>query len=295
MAENLVIKQNQEKQNLIRAAFKSACIAEIKALKPGNVHIFSNGHGMTVEDFMVSAKISAEEISAIGISLGERIFNSVSKTVEQVGCNTNLGIILLCAPISQALFSKQGVINIKNIQNSLNGLLADLSVEDTKLTYKAIRLASPGGLGKKDKYDIQQDPNTSLLKIMQHAEKYDRIAYQYTHKFKDIFNFGVPIIKKKLGEKLGLRWSATVVYIAFLAHLIDTHIVRKFSEKTAINVSKEAKILEKLVRKTKKPEEIIPKLIKFDKKLKKNGINPGTSADLTVASLFVTLLQEFKE
>ncbi|MEE3206376.1 MAG: triphosphoribosyl-dephospho-CoA synthase, partial [Pseudomonadota bacterium] len=65
--------------------------------------------------------------------------------------------------------------------------------------------------------------------------------------------------------------------------------------KTAINVSKEAKILEKLVRKTKKPEEIIPKLIKFDKKLKKNGINPGTSADLTVASLFVTLLQEFKE
>ena len=116
MAENLVIKQNQEKQNLIRAAFKSACIAEIKALKPGNVHIFSNGHGMTVEDFMVSAKISAEEISAIGISLGERIFNSVSKTVEQVGCNTNLGIILLCAPISQALFSKQGAINIKNIQ-----------------------------------------------------------------------------------------------------------------------------------------------------------------------------------
>ena len=63
MAENLVIKQNQEKQNLIRAAFKSACIAEIKALKPGNVHIFSNSHGMTVEDFMVSAKISAEEIS----------------------------------------------------------------------------------------------------------------------------------------------------------------------------------------------------------------------------------------
>jgi triphosphoribosyl-dephospho-CoA synthase len=50
-----------------------------------------------------------------------------------------------------------------------------------------------------------------------------------------------------------------------------------------------------LVKKTKKPEEIIPKLIKFDKKLKKNGINPGTSADLTVASLFVTLLQEFKE
>jgi len=295
MARSLVIKQNKEKQNLIRAAFKSACVAELKALKPGNVHIFSDGHDMTIEDFMVSANISAEEISASGISLGERIFNSVSKTVERVGCNTNLGIILLCAPISQALFSKEGVTNTKNIQNSLNGLLTGLAVEDTKLTYKAIRLAAPGGLGKRAKYDIQENPNVDLLKAMQYAEKYDRIAYQYTHKFKDIFDFGVPMIKKKLGEKLGLRWSATVAYIAFLSHFVDTHIVRKFSEETALAVSKQAQKLEKLLGKTKKPDEMIPKLIAFDKKLKKNGINPGTSADLTVASLFVTLLQEFKE
>ena len=296
MAESLVIqKNNREKRDLVRAAFKSACVAELKALKPGNVHIFSNGHGMTMEDFMISAKVAAEEISATKSSLGQRIFNSVSKTIKQVGCNTNLGIILLCAPISQVIMTRKGMVSTKNIQNSLNRLLKNLSIEDTKLAYQAIRLASPGGIGKKDKHDVQQDPDVELLKAMQYAEKYDRIAYQYTHKFKDIFDFGVPIIKKKLGEKLGLRWAATAVYIAFLARFADTHIVRKFSKKIALNVLQQAKKIEKLIKKGKKPEEITQKLIEFDKKLKKNGINPGTSADLTVASLFVTLLQEFKD
>ena len=74
MAESLVIqKNNREKRDLVRAAFKSACVAELKALKPGNVHIFSNGHGMTMEDFMISAKVAAEEISATKSSLGQRL------------------------------------------------------------------------------------------------------------------------------------------------------------------------------------------------------------------------------
>ena len=79
--------------------FKAACMAELAALKPGNVHIFADGHGMTVQDFMASAEAASQVIAKPNLSLGQRILLSVQATQDAVKINTNLGIILLCAPL----------------------------------------------------------------------------------------------------------------------------------------------------------------------------------------------------
>jgi triphosphoribosyl-dephospho-CoA synthase len=62
---------------------------------------------MTVEDFRISAQQSAEPITRAANGLGERIYYAVKATREAVGCNTNLGIILLCAPLLLAKLKNQ--------------------------------------------------------------------------------------------------------------------------------------------------------------------------------------------
>ena len=88
-------------------AYKNACMAELQALKPGNVHVFSDGHGMTIHDFIKSADVSADIITRPDSSVGERIYFAVEATQNAVGLNTNLGLILLCAPLIHAAAYEQ--------------------------------------------------------------------------------------------------------------------------------------------------------------------------------------------
>src|SRR5580700_3357514 len=88
--------------DLIAEAFRWACLAELDAPKPGNVHVFADGHRMTAAEFVASADAAAPHLSASGARVGTRILGAVEATSEAVGSNTNLGIILLCAPLAAA-------------------------------------------------------------------------------------------------------------------------------------------------------------------------------------------------
>ena len=89
-------------QDIIRGAYEKACRLEIEALKPGNVHVFGDGHRMTAEQFLTSARVSAMPLSNPGLAIGRRILEAVHATRSAVGTNTNLGIVLLCAPLMRA-------------------------------------------------------------------------------------------------------------------------------------------------------------------------------------------------
>src|SRR5690242_14660894 len=91
-----------ERSKALSAAYIAACELELRALKPGNVHDFAAGHGMTVDDFAASAEVSAGPLCRPGASVGERILGAIRATRERVGCNTNLGIVLLAAPLVAA-------------------------------------------------------------------------------------------------------------------------------------------------------------------------------------------------
>ena len=89
-------------RNVIAEAYIAACRLEVRTLKPGNVHIFADGHRMTVADFDHSANASAPFIADPALSVGDRILNAVEATFAAVATNTNLGIVLLCAPLAAA-------------------------------------------------------------------------------------------------------------------------------------------------------------------------------------------------
>jgi triphosphoribosyl-dephospho-CoA synthase len=126
----------------LRDLYQQACEVELQAFKPGNVSIYADGHDMTVADFRISAEVSAAPICNANYSLGEKIYYAVKATREAVSCNTNLGIILLCAPLLQAASQVQPGMALRD---ALRNVLTATTIDDADWVFKAITLASPGG------------------------------------------------------------------------------------------------------------------------------------------------------
>ena len=272
----------------ISQAYKQACLAELEALKPGNVHIFADGHGMTIEHFIQSAEVTASIIAKPNLTVGERIYQTVEATKLAVGLNTNLGIILLCAPIIDAAFHFD-CDKHNNLQFTLkNFTLKHLSQDDAKRVADAILMANPAGLGEVEAHDVQLTPNVTLLTMMQAAAERDRIAWQYANDFSDIFEFGLSQYQKAMAKYQNQAWATTALYLAFLATLEDTHVNRKHGQTLAAQVLRKAKVMEKVYWMTDNPKLVQQKLLDWDKELKKQNLNPGTSADFTVATLFLS-------
>ena len=139
-------------------AFLAACEDELQAPKPGNVHVFAAGHGMEVKDFIDSAHVAAVPLGTPGIDVGARIFAAVEATFARVGQNTNLGIILLCAPLAQAALDFPG----EDLRLGVARVLKDLTRVDAELAFKAIARANPGGLGAAPRHDVTEPARVSL-------------------------------------------------------------------------------------------------------------------------------------
>lgn len=271
----------------LAAAYKTACMAELQALKPGNVHVFSDGHGMTVHDFIKSADVTAEVLAQPDLSLGARIFYAVEATQQAVGQNTNLGVILLCAPLmASALYADAEY----TLEQNLARILGQLSIEDAEWVAKAIVLANPGGLGRADVHDVRVAPQVTLFEMMYSAQHYDRIAWQYANAFQDILVFGMACYAKAMKKWQNPAWAATALYLGFLTHQPDTHVIRKHGELLATHLMEEAQAYANVYWETDNIKLVQKHLLSWDRLLKQRGINPGTSADLTVATLLAVSL-----
>ena len=272
----------------VARAFHDACFAELDALKPGNVHRFgADDVGMSVADFETSARVAAPALAAPGLSVGARIRRSVEATINAVGHNTNLGIVLLSAPLAAAALDDA----TGDLRSGLSKVLAGLSVADASDVYAAIRRAKPGGLGQAPAHDVGGEPDVTLLEAMEAAEGRDRIAWNYTHDFTDIFDLGLARFEQAMAESDSLPPAATSVYLGFLASIPDTLIARKFGITQALEVQQEAKAVVARLGNLADEQARERDLMAFDRSLKARGLNPGTSADLTVATLFAASLQ----
>jgi len=271
----------------VEQAYLTACLAELTALKPGNVHAYAAGHRMTVADFEASARLSAPSIAGPGLTVGERILTALRRTREAVSSNTNLGIPLLCAPLAQAALQATG----HDLRQELHAVLQALTVDDAASAYEAIRLANPGGLGRSPRHDVREPPPVTLLEAMVVASGRDRIAAQYITDFADVFGLGLERLSAGQQRWRAFEWAVSSIYLGFLGAFPDSHIQRKFGLETAEAVMAEARKFDTLLSGTPDPRIILPDLQTFDSALKDKDINPGTSADLTVATLFVSNLQ----
>jgi len=272
---------------LIRDAYVAACRTELRALKPGNVHDYAAGHDMSVADFEASAVVSAPCFAAPGFGVGARVLNAVERTRAVAGCNTNLGILLLAAPLAEAGFRAAA----GGLRPALEAVLAGLTLADAEAAFAAIRLANPGGLGDSPRHDVRAPARIGLREAMAEARHRDRIAEQYAGGFADIFDLGLPVLRRALARWGDEAWAAAAVYLTFLGRYPDSHVARKFGPETAEALRRRAAPLAERLAAAGQPADLAPSLLAFDAALKAEGVNPGTSADLTVATLFARHLE----
>jgi triphosphoribosyl-dephospho-CoA synthase len=272
----------------IADAYRDACAVELRALKPGNVHQYADGHGMTVADFLKSAQASAGPIAAPGLGLGERVYRAVEATRAEVGCNTNLGIVLLCAPLAQALLDGKAT---GSLRERLRQVLRKADREDSEWLFRAIRLAAPAGLGESGRHDVGAPADAPLAQVMAYAARRDRIARQYATDYADLFQDAVPRLRGFAARWGDEAWAAAALFQDLLSRLPDTHVARKLGAKKARAVSRRVVPLARALARSRRPDDLRGPLLRLDRELKGEGINPGTSADLTVASLLILRLE----
>lgn len=258
---------------------------EIEALKPGNVHVFADGHRMSAGQFLESARVSAGPLTDPGLAVGRRILGAIRATRDAVGANTNLGIVLLAAPLIRV-----AEMPGSDLRANLGVMLDGMDMDDTAATFEAIALASPGGLGSA-KNDVREKPAIGLLEAMREAAHRDMIARQYSTSFADIFGTGLAEYEGALARGESGMWPTIAAYMAFLAGFADSHVARKQGMETANEVKKEAAGVQAALHSEKDEAARMRLLLDFDRDLKARAINPGTSADLTVACLLVHLLR----
>jgi triphosphoribosyl-dephospho-CoA synthase len=283
-----VLRETSVAPEPLAKAVEEACLTEIRALKPGNVSVHSEGHGMTARQFVVSAQAISPALTEPGISVGQRILQAVQATQATAGCNTNLGIVLLLAPLAHAALTRVGM---GSLRARVSEVLGSLGTEDAELTYRAIRLANPAGLGRSERHDIRESPAVSLLEAMHQARERDLIARQYANGYRDVFALGISRARKAQARGFSEEWTAAAVYLGYLAHFPDTHIARKFGRRAAETVREEARRFDAELMRQDNPTHMMGALLAWDSRLKRDRYNPGSCADLTVATLFAIKAQ----
>ena len=260
-----------------------ACLLEVTARKPGNVTRFRDFDDAHYLDFLLSASaIGPAMDQAPQSSIGLTILRAVEATRRLVSTNTNLGMILLLAPMASVPVGQ-------DLREGLAQILEKTTVEDASLAYRAIRLAGPGGLGSSSDQDIADEPSINLRDAMRLAADRDLVARQYALGFADVFDRALPRLKAAILRGCSIESAIIDSYLDFLAHHPDTLIARKRGEPTAIEASKlAAQVLELGWPDT---AEGIQALADLDDWLRLDGHarNPGATADLITAALFAAL------
>jgi triphosphoribosyl-dephospho-CoA synthase len=272
------------------AAAQLACLLEVSAPKPGNVCPGRDFHDTRYEDFLASAVAIGPALAAAGERpLGTTIRAAVEATARYTRSNTNLGIVLLLAPLARAARSARS--GGQALRDRLARVLAETTVADAAEAYTAIRLAHPAGLGQSAAEDVTAPPTVTLREAMALAAARDSIAREYTTDFDITFRVGAPALRA--ARHAGLSWSDATVegYLGLLAEHPDTHIARKLGRAEAERVSAGAAEARRLggVR-TPAGREALAELDR-DLRDARNSRNPGTTADLTCAALFVVILE----
>jgi triphosphoribosyl-dephospho-CoA synthase len=164
-------------------------------------------------------------------------------------------------------------------------------VADAHEVYAAIRLASPGGLGTVPEQDVARAPTVSLLDAMALAAGHDAIAREYVNGFETIFVEGVPALCR--ARAAGLSWDDAIVhvYLTLLAAAADTHIARTAGIEAARDVQRRAGAVLEAGGMHQPAGRAAA--VALDGALRDPGHrrNPGATADLTAAAIFVTLLE----
>lgn len=256
---------------------------EVMCPKPGNVSPDQPTGEVTVVDFLRSAAAIAPVLATADLRpLGQTIFQSIAATRQVVAHNTNLGIVLLIAPLA-------AVAPERSLIDGVSDVLNHLTVDDSIDVYRAIRLAEPGGMGQVAEQDLADVPTLGLRECMQLAAERDLIAEQYVNGFREVLCLGVNLLREARGQIESQSQQVIWVALKLMAEFGDSLVARKCGPAVSQEVQQ---LAESVVRRnwplTIEAAEQFDKLNGF-LRADGNRRNPGTTADLIAAILFAAL------
>jgi triphosphoribosyl-dephospho-CoA synthase len=270
---------------VVRAA-QLACVLEVSAEKPGNITPSHDFGDTSYEDMLRSGIALGPELGRAGErGVGETVLAAVRASRAVAGANTNLGIALLLAPLARA------ALEGGRLRERLGEVLRGLTVDDARDAYAAIRLAGAGGLDEPVEHDVRDEPRVTLREAMAAAAQRDTIASEYVTEYAVTFELGLPALADALDAGLRPRDAIVELALRVLSEAPDTLIARKRGADAAARVAAGAR--EVLTAGGVRSAGGRSALAGFDASLRRDGnaLNPGTTADLVTAVLFVALLE----
>jgi len=286
----------------------AACLLEASSVKAGNVHPQANFDNMDYSHFRLSAAVIGKRVeqlfqSPIQIdpcknitSVGDCIFEMAIATKQSVGVNTNLGTLILLGPLLVATEKlAPNIVDDKELQRSVANVLSNLTTTDSEGVYKSIQIANPGGLGTSNQMDANKQPPTNVLEAMRFAHHKDDVAKQWVTNFETVFSLARRLRELIDAQKLESRnWLEAIssVQIEYMAANVDSLIARKNNLDLANEVRRRASQL--LSIRSTSSSGYQQQWIEFDAYLRADGNrrNPGTTADLLAAALYVAIVCE---
>jgi triphosphoribosyl-dephospho-CoA synthase len=259
-----------------------ACLLEVSAAKPGNItpgHDFADTTyvDMVRSGLALGRVFARERVRSRGV--GELIAGGVEATARVARANTNLGIVLLFAPLVRASVTRGAD---EPLRAAVERTLAGLDVDDAAAAFAAIASAAPGGLGDAPEHDVRAPARVSLREAMAAAAHRDSIASEYATGYAIVFDSGLPLLDDGLRNRPSTLDAIVSLHVGLLASHPDTLIARKAGDAAAQDVTRAARSVRAGTM----------SLADFDASLRADGnrLNPGTTADLVAATLLAALL-----
>jgi triphosphoribosyl-dephospho-CoA synthase len=195
-------------------------------------------------------------------------------------------MVLLLAPLARA-----AVRGGHGLRDAVRVVLSETTVDDAVQVYAAVQRAHPGGMGTSPEQDLSHRPTLSLLEVMHLAAERDGVAREYATGFAVTFERGLPAIRA--ARERGGEWTDAAVecYLTILAATPDSLIARKCGRAVAEQVSERARQVLEAGNWTSDAGRRARELFDADLRDPQNSRNPGTTADLTAAALFVALIE----
>lgn len=280
------VQEGQAAWEWASGAAQLACVLEVSAEKPGNVTPSHDFDDTSYEDMLRSAIAIGPELARVGErGVGETVLAVVEASRRVAPANTNLGIALLLAPLAKA------AVDRGPLRTRLAATLRALDLADARFVYAAIRLAGAGGLDERVEHDVRSEPTVGLREAMASAAARDSVASEYVTDYALTFDTGVPALVAALDDGLAVREAIVELHLRLLEQVPDTLIARKRGADAAARVSAGAR--EVLAAGGVRTAAGRHALQRFDASLREpgNALNPGTTADLVTAILFVALVE----
>jgi len=308
--------------NYVAGCAQLATLLEVSAYpKPGNVHRLHDFLTTRYEHFLAGSVAVSPSINKLAqsgfdikaghktwkdLGIGNYVYSAIKDSFKwQSGGNVNLGIVLLFAPISAAAgyILKDEIIRVDDLIQVAKKAIKYTTPKDAVSVYRSIRYSMTDKvLGSVSDLDVSERSSTkeilkekiNLHEVFMKCAERDTICKEWVSGYDITSKKGYPYLVKAIKSSSNINTATIDTFLYLLSENPDSLIIRKNDLTTAKRVSDRAReILDNGGYGTMIGRKLTET---FDLDLQgTNGLlNPGTTADLTAASLFLLLLSGWR-